>query len=196
MIDPAAAAEARQAGPRHRLFLALRPDPATAARIAAFSGGLSGDHGLPPAPPPVDRLHVTLNYFGVHPQVPAGLTEAVDAAATGLGIAPIDVVLDRVASFDGHRGARPWVMLPSAASAAALQQLYAALAARLRAHGVEGESGRRAFTPHLTLRRVAAPLPAQAVAPIAWQADAVLLVDSRVGRSEHHVLGRWPLVPA
>lgn len=190
---PAADAEARAA--RHRLFLALRPDAATAERIADLAVRLAREQGLQPAPPATARLHVTMNYFGVFAGVPEGLAEAVHAAATGLATAPIDVVLDRVASFDGHRGARPWVMLPSAASTDALRQLYAALATRLRAHGVEDGTGRRAFTPHLTLRRVAAPLPPQAVATIAWQADAVLLVDSRVGRSEHVVLGRWPLVP-
>lgn len=190
---PAADAGARAA--RHRLFLALRPDAATAERIADFAVRLGREQGLQPAPPATARLHVTMNYFGVFAGIPAGLAEAVHAAATGLAIAPIDVVLDRVAGFDGHCGVRPWVMLPSAASAEALRQLYGALATRLRAHGVEGGTGRRAFTPHLTLRRAAAPLPSQAVTPIAWQADAILLVDSRLGRGEHVVLGRWPLVP-
>ena len=50
------------------------------------------------------------------------------------------------------------------------------------------------YTPHLTLLYDPQQVPVRAVEPpLGWTAHDVVLVRSRIGRSSHEVLSRWPL---
>jgi 2'-5' RNA ligase len=74
----------------------------------------------------------------------------------------------------------------------ALLQLQGRLAQALDLRGFVLEA--RPFTPHVTLaRKVARPLPGEAMPPIAWRVTdfALMRSDARGGRYE--TLGRWGL---
>ena len=79
-----------------------------------------------------------------------------------------------------------------AAGLASLRRLQRLLAAAMTDAGI-GRYVRSRFKPHMTLlydRKYVAPQP---IRPLRWTANEVVLIDSLVGRSQHIVLGRWPL---
>ncbi|WHO73262.1 2'-5' RNA ligase family protein [Rhizobium sp. BT03] len=53
----------------------------------------------------------------------------------------------------------------------------------------------RNFTPHMTLLydRKAVP-PTSLDQPVSWTAREFLLIHSLLGKSEHHIIDRWPLL--
>ena len=53
---------------------------------------------------------------------------------------------------------------------------------------------RRSFSPHVTLDYRHAPFASRTIAPLAWRVSEFMLVDSLYRRSQHEVLGCWPLV--
>lgn len=181
--------------PSDRLFLAVRPDAAAAARIAVLARRLRDDHGARGRPLDAARLHVTLQYFGAFAGLPQGLVAAIERVVDGLGLRAFEVAFDHAASFDGGARRRPWVLRGSEDGLARLHELHATLAARLAAAGVHVEVHAR-FVPHLTLLYGDRALPRQAIDPIAWTVGGLVLVDSLVGQGEHRVLRRWPLRPA
>ena len=179
-------------GPQQRLFFALRPPPAAVAAIHAVAASLRDTRAIAGRWTNADKYHVTLQFLGTHPGVPPPLVAAALQAGAGLVHAPCEVALDRVWHFHGGRQA-PCVLLADAASHAALQDLYAALGAALRAHDVSIDQ-RRDYAPHMTLAygamHAAAPV---AIEPIRWRAREFTLMLSHVGSGRHEQLARWPL---
>jgi 2'-5' RNA ligase len=53
----------------------------------------------------------------------------------------------------------------------------------------------RSFTPHMTLLYDARSVEARAIEPVAWTVREFVLVHSRWGRTQHILLGHWPLRP-
>jgi 2'-5' RNA ligase len=49
--------------------------------------------------------------------------------------------------------------------------------------------------PHLTINYAGDRLRGEKTAPIGWTVDAILLVESQVGKATHIEHGRWPLPP-
>ncbi|KND54464.1 2'-5' RNA ligase [Candidatus Paraburkholderia kirkii] len=112
-----------------------------------------------------------MHYLGVFPGIPAETLAQARAAGAGIESPPVEIVLDRVESFSGHRARRPLVLAGEAAGPLAA----------LDAASVAGKRHPR-FTPHVTLLYDEHRLARQAVAPIAWTAREFALVRSLLGQ--------------
>jgi 2'-5' RNA ligase len=175
-----------------RLFLAVRPDAAATARIAALARRLREEHGAHGRPLDDARLHVTLQFFGGFAGLPRSLITAIERVVDGIELRAFEVVFDHVASFDGGGRRRPWVLRGSEDGLAHLHALHAALGRGFAAAGVRVE-GHARYVPHLTLLYGDRALPRQTIDPIAWTVRELVLVDSLVGQGMHRALQHWPL---
>jgi len=188
---PPAVKAKRPRGPRlpHSLFFALLPPPDDALRIAQSAQTLRAQHGLTGTLLRPDRLHVSLQDLGGSvDEPPPAVIDAARLAAAGVPLVPVRVIFDRVLGFAGS-GA---VVLRSAQAdtVAALSALTQALGLALAEAGLRP---RPSHTPHMTLLYDDQPLAEQAIDPLCWTAAYLVLVHSLVGKTEHRVLGRWPL---
>lgn len=179
------------AAPTDRLFLAIYPDAATAASIAALAAALHERHSLHGRPLASERLHVTLHHLGDYVGVPQDVVRGVAEAAARVVAAPFEIGFDRAASFAARHSRRPFVLLGEAQTAAVIT-LQHALGTALGACGL-GRWVAPQFTPHVTLLYDEAMLPAEAIEPVRWRVDEYVLVHSLLGRSRHIPLARWPL---
>lgn len=176
--------------PTDNLFFAVRPDAQAADRIAALTERLRGEHGLKGKSLGVGRFHVTLHPLGDSVGVPLHVVAAATEAAAAVAMAPFDVVFDHALSF-GRKRNRP-VVLGGGEGLATITSLQGALGLALKKTTL-GHVVRTSFTPHLTLLYDDRGIDLRAVEPIHWIAREFLLVRSLLGRSQHEVLGRWPL---
>ena len=166
------------------MFFALVPPP----EIAQSLGMLARDvarraHGRPV---PAENVHLTLAFVGAWPY--ARLPELLDAGAQLRG-APIELRLDTLGGF--RRAGVAWI---GAATASPLTALVTSLATALASAGVALED--RPLAPHVTLaRKCRGPYPDERVAPFAWTADALTLLESqtRADGARYRVIARWPL---
>lgn len=177
--------------PTDRLFFALFPDAAVAARIAGLGERLRRAQGLRGRVLAEERLHVTLHHLGDHAGVPADVVAAACAAAAAVDAAPFEAVFDRVESFAGRARRRPLV-LRGDAGVAGVAQLQSRLGDAMRRHGLARHVDAR-FVPHLTLLYDDRAVDAQAIEPVGWRVRGFALVHSLLGRSTYRVLARWPL---
>ena len=162
-----------------RLFFALWPDAAAADALARLARDLGPRVGGKPVP--ATKIHLTLAFLGE-------VAERAGAAAVPVAGRAFVISVDCVGAFRGARVAWAGIAQPPAA----LVDLQSRLAAQLRAAGFELED--RPFVPHLTLaRRIAAPLPRVAIAPIGWQAREVALMRSEAGTGRYTRLETWEL---
>jgi RNA 2',3'-cyclic 3'-phosphodiesterase len=176
-----------------RLFFAVHPDAACAARIASLVQALRRPLGLRARAISGERSHLTLAFVGSWAQVPEGLHQQllqVGEAVAQQQVPPFDLGFERVASFDHRPRSRPIVLL--ADPAGPVGRLHAHLAAELGRRGVAFDAS-RPYTPHLTLMYDDAKVEPQAVEAIGWTVREFTLMQSLVGRSTHRMLGRWAL---
>lgn len=182
------------AAPTDRLFFALFPDPATAARLAALAHEQAVRHGLHGAPLPAERLHVTLFHLGDWVGLPPAVADAACRAAATLRVTPFEVCLDETASFANRREKKPFV-LKARGGNQALRGFHAALARQLGRQGLARAAG-ESFEPHVTLLYDRRLVPPEPVPPVAWQASEWVLVHSLLGQGRHLRLGSWPMTGA
>lgn len=180
------------AAPTDRVFFALYPPPAVAARADALRRSLQARHGLRGRPVHQDRLHVTLSHVGDFAGLPQGLLDSARRAAGALSpsSAAFDIGFDRVASFRGRPDSQPMILLGEQ-GVAAVTAFQARLDLALRTAAVIRRP--EAFTPHMTLSYEPRLLPAEPIEPITWTAHEFVLVHSLIGQGRHVVLARWPL---
>lgn len=178
--------------PGHKLFFALRPDDATADRIARFATAEHEVRGLPPRLRPSRIFHITLHYFGSFDGEPdARLVATARRAAAELVRPAFGLGFDRFASWgDEHARQHPFV-LTGGQGLEAVRELRDALVERLVAHGLAAPE--REYEPHLTLRYDKRRAPAWPVDLPGWIANEFVLVKSPQGLTRHDVIGRWPL---
>lgn len=173
--------------PEHRLFLALWPDPATRARLQAWSdqfvwpSNLSRQGTGPARRVAAADLHLTLHFIG---QFPVAQTEAL-AQALALDIehqhaaplGPIVLQFGQLTRF--HQGI---TVIEPLDVPAALTELHTRTNAVLRRFGWQGETPPRSYRPHITLARRAdlAIAPEQPLS-LQWRADQMALVVSDHG---------------
>ena len=178
--------------PTDRLFFALFPDEASAARIAALAASECERHGLRGKPLHSNRLHVTLFHLGDWAGVPDDVVAAASRAASGLRKSPFELTFDTIDSFATHRAQKPFVLKASTCNEA-LRSFHARLKDALRQVGL-GEHTRGNFEPHVTLAYDQQQVPPQAVEPIAWCVSEFVLVHSLLGQTRHIRLASWNLV--
>lgn len=186
--------------PTDRLFFAILPDPATAAKIGAFTQQLSHEHALRGRPLLADRLHITLHHLGDYAGLPDGLVERACEAAGQIHAAPFDVRFERVLSFGRKSRNRPIVLLGNQAESGGLADLMAfqkVLYAQMCRAGLQGDKliarQNANFTPHTTLLYDMNEVPERAIEPISWRAAEFVLVHSLLGKTKHIHLARWPI---
>lgn len=174
--------------PTERLFFAVMPDPATAARIAELAEGLREEHGLAGHPLARERLHITLQHLGDYAGLPPSLLARVQQAAARVRMPEFEVCFDQVGSFAGKRQ-HPFV-LRSDHGAELLHGLHDELARCLQ--GVGGKPDPR-FTPHMTLLYDKRQMPVQPVQPLRWFVREFVLIRSFLGQTRYQLEGRWQL---
>lgn len=167
------------------MFFALVPPP----ELAQSLGTLARDVARRACgrPVPAENVHLTLAFIGAWPH--ARLPELLDAGAQLRG-APIALQLDTLGGF--RRAGVAWI--GAATTSSPLAELWASLTAALASAGVALED--RPLAPHVTLaRKCRGPYPDECVAPLAWTADAVTLLESqtRTEGARYRALARWPL---
>lgn len=188
-----------------RLFVALDPDDAVRAEVAAAVAGLQRAAG------PAGRalrfgdpatVHLTLRFLG---DVAAARVDGIAAAVAAVAAAspPLALELRGAGAFPSpHRARVVWLGL--AGDLAPLAALASALDLALAPLGYPPEA--RPFTPHLTVARararggapgLAAALQAAStgLAPVAWRATTLTLFESHLepGGARHVPLRRVPL---
>lgn len=163
-----------------RLFYALWPDAATRTALLAWQARLQGK------PVRAEKLHLTLAFLG---QRPASELPALLAILEQLPAHPIDLLFDHASHF--AQLALAWAAL--AQPSPALLALRAACMHALAQQGLAPRFEHDRFTPHVTLARQAPPA-SQDFAPIAWQADELVLVESLKSSGDYRILASRKLI--
>jgi 2'-5' RNA ligase len=139
-------------------------------------------------------LHMTVLIVSEPPSVSDDLIayyRAVgDRIASRSPLEPFDVVFERARRNAGGDASQPLVLLPGKGKREFKRVQNAALAA-VKAFGREALP-QGISSPHSTLLYGRGEVD-EPVAPITWRVDELCLILSRVGLSEHEVVGRWPL---
>lgn len=175
----------------HRLFFAVQPDTHAASLADDLERQLRVELGLTGKRVAKERLHVTLHWLQDHISLPPDLLAEAMNAGSAAEMAPFDVVFDRVESLGDVNHGGPLV-LTGTAGLASLRQFQRVLAAAMTDAGA-GQYVRSSFKPHVTLLYDEQYVPRRNVPAVCWTVNELVLVESRVGKSQHIVLGRWPL---
>jgi RNA 2',3'-cyclic 3'-phosphodiesterase len=178
---------------KHRLFFALLPPPADAARISHLAQQLRGAAGLKGKPVSADRLHVSLHGLGEYAGLPEQLVSAAREAGDTVCVPQFDVVFDCAGSFGGHggRGKRPFVLW-STDEIDLLMLFNRALAKALAQAGLSRWIASQ-FTPHITLLYDSRIARQRAIEPVRFRVRELVLVDSLIHQGRHVPIARWPL---
>jgi len=175
---------------RHSLFFALVPPAEDAQRIAQVAKTLRAEHGLAGKLLLPERLHVTLRGLGGYEKSPpddvVAAAKAAAVAVMALARPRFDVTFDRLLHFPASRA----VVLRSGTPSVPLAALARALGLAVQQAGLRTKPG---GTAHMTLMYDERGLPEHSIEPVGWTATEFVLIHSLVGKTEHLVLGRWPL---
>ena len=186
----AGALESAMPAHRQRLFFALCPpaDVRSAIELTVLrltARAVVRGNWLQP-----EKYHITLQFLGSFERVPEDLIGRALRAGAAARFRPIDIELDRLASFGQHRNS-PCILRASAPAAAALQAFWRELGAALTQQHVDAEV--RPYVPHLTLAYgEIMSADTLSIDPIRWRATEFMLMRSCVGQTHHEELARWP----
>jgi 2'-5' RNA ligase len=180
-------------GEKARVFFALWPDAANAARLHAIAQ--QWHRSLGGRVTREDSLHTTLVFIG---DIALDRLPSLLSLADGIQTSTFDIDFDAGGCWKHNRIAYLGMcQLPKA-----LQNLQFELAARIRAAGFEIE--KRSFSPHITLIRKAAcdnaakenPINKNPAEPVTWLVRDFVLVKSSMSANGSHYeqIGRWPLL--
>ena len=168
---------------RYRYFLGSRPDPGLLCALAPLCevAGQRRRH--------IRAEHLHLTWFVIaelHERDPFILGRVEGALAAG-ALTSGSMWLGRV------RGGAKGATLYSRGHKPEILRLYGDLASRLTARGLPPLHRKSGFDPHLTLGYDPCAFDPFLVLH-EWIPDALLLIESEVGKTIHNVLGRWPLL--
>jgi len=187
---PPSAADTRSCN----LFFGVFPPPQVRAAMAAQVERLRETSPVRARWSDPLRYHVTVQFLGRFP-IAATLApdteplSAIRAAARAVTVPAFDLHLDTTGSFARSRVG--W--LGCTHPPASLLSLWHCLGEALDALGVSRDSATH-YVPHVTVLRDARQYwPAQAIAPIPWRVDALVLARSREGPGPYEALESWPL---
>jgi 2'-5' RNA ligase len=187
------AARRRKFGPsqKERIFFACLPDAATGLRIAALSQSFKSEFAMEGALILPEHLHVTLFHLGDWATLPDEIVRIAKEAASQMRAHAFEAAFARAESFRNSTGVYPFVLTGALAPWRALHQ---ALGDALKKAGLGGAT-QGEFKPHITLAYDKLRVKPRAIAPMVWTVRDVVLVHSRLGKTEHIHLGRWALSP-
>jgi 2'-5' RNA ligase len=163
--------------PRNPLYIQAKPPPQVQAQIAALP---RNDPGRGP-----QLLHATLmSLFDLHYAPPEWLGQVI-AALDSLDAPAFPLAFDRIEN-------RKAVTLRTRAPLAEARAFQASLVRHLLERKAPMMLGTTP-EPHVTINYRGDRLGSQKIPPIGWTVDAILLVESVVGKTSHIEHGRWPL---
>jgi RNA 2',3'-cyclic 3'-phosphodiesterase len=174
-----------------RLFFCVMPDDAVSGEVMQLGDRLFVQHALGGSRLRRDRLHMSLHPVGDYPRLPTKVIYAASRAARTVLMAPFEIRLRTVQSFEPaphKRNRRPLVLLGEGGDA--LPMLFRNLGMALLENGLKAAAS---FTPHMTLSYGPQPVPMQPIEPIRFQATDFVLIHSRLGLTQYEVIDRWPL---
>jgi 2'-5' RNA ligase len=166
----------------HRLFFAIRPDPATARRTCAFAEPFAA--GAPLLPP--ERQHMTIAITNDYTDYPGGAEETLRTIGDGILADPFEISLDRIVASRRSVALRPSSRIP------AFSALADMLGARMVSAGLQRHGYR--CSPHQTLFYRQGEPWQRRTEGFTWDVREFVLVHSEVGNSRHTIRGRWPLI--
>lgn len=166
----------------YRYFLALPVPRSVASQMVA----LRESFGLTASPIGMERLHMTLCLSDDYPDPQPMFADRVERALADFALPECTVSLDTIAGGHG-----PVVLLANH-ERGGVRELQRLLSRRLASQGISAREGAR-FSPHVTLAYDRSFTLSRAIDPIGWTPDEVMLVESWVGRTQHHRLGSWDL---
>jgi 2'-5' RNA ligase len=176
------------------LFVAALP-PADIVRSASMTAQmLRATHRITKASMPDDRLHVTVQPVCVFPATwPGHKLSQVLEIATELTptFSPFPMRLDRAGSM-GRHAPTALALKGDAASRRALAELTCPLAKALQSYGFD-EFEHAGRLPHMTLVYGTQWIADQAIEPIGWTVDRLMLLVSHRGCGHYQRVGAWPL---
>lgn len=175
--------------PTDRLMFLVYPDAGTAERIAREARRLRDHLGLRGQPLLTDRFHITLHHLGEYVGLPNDMVAKGKQAGGALQAAPFELTFDRAASFANRPGNNPFTLQ----GGEGLQDLIVfqrALGLELAKAGAKPD---KQFVPHITLLYDGQIVPEQAIEPIRWTVERFVLVQSKLGQTQHIVLRSWDL---
>lgn len=175
--------------PTDRLMFLLYPDPGAAEEIAQEARRLREALGLRGQPLLTDRFHVTLHHLGDYVGLPGDMVAKGKVAGGALAHAPFEVLFDRAASFANRPGNNPFT-LQGGEGVQPLIAFQRALGEKMAGARLKPD---KSFTPHITLLYDGQVVPAQDIAPIRWTVNRFVLVQSKLGQTQHIVLQAWDL---
>lgn len=182
-------------GPRScNLFFGVFPPPPVREAMAAQVARLRDDAPVRGRWSDPQRYHVTVQFLGRFPfaatQSPdAEPLAAIRAAAASLPAPAFDLRVDTTGSFARSRVGWLGFTHPPAALFALWKGLGEALDQSGAPHDAQPH-----YIPHVTVLRDAKERwPAQAIAPIPWHVDMLVLARSREGPGAYELLESWPL---
>ena len=170
--------------PMFRYFLGFQVPADRAGWLARQLPPVSGDlfAGLKP-----QNYHLTLCTIAEtqaqHPFLRQRVAKAFEAGLPAASAIPFG----RIVSKDG--GAE----LVTTGSVVGIRQLYDAIALLLAPHDMEPLHRKSGLRPHITLGYGKCDFPAVPMA-WTWTPRELVLIESHVGHSRHHVLQSWPLL--
>lgn len=167
---------------RHRLFFAIRPPDGLVPEIAVLRDRDGAGHGRVAD----HRLHLTTWLFPDRADFPHMLVERARQAVDTLDLRRFGIAFDRMTGDD--RGIR---LLPSE-PILGYMAFQRTLAAALARAGLRSRSGWR-FAPHMTLRYGGRQSIDEAIVPVSWVAQELVLIDSILGAHRHETLAHWTL---
>jgi 2'-5' RNA ligase len=184
----------RQRPPRpERLFFGLFPDAGTSRRIGQFAERLVGDRRLDGTRVKDERLHISLHHVGDYWRLRSKIIYAARLAAKAVSLPPFEVTFRCVTSLPlpPSRNGRPArAALVLLGEGEALFEIYRSLGAAMEMSGLRPSPR---FVPHMTLLYGSGAIPLQAVDPIRFVADELVLVHSERGLTRYHAVDRRPL---
>jgi len=176
------------------LFFAALPPAETARSASMTSQKLCATHRIAKAPMPDDLLHVTVQpVCAFAATLPGHKLSQVIEIATELTPAfpPFPMRFDRAGSM-GRQAPSALALKGDVASRRALAELTGPLAKALQSYGFD-EFERAGSLPHMTLVYGTQWIADQAIEPIGWVVDRLVLLVSHRSCWHYQRVGAWPL---
>lgn len=172
------------------VFFAVYPADEDRPRVAEWQKQLCADQPSAITLRPVELLHVSVAICGRPDRKRQSLQDALREAARHFSFQPFDLTFEATARFSHDN--RAFVAVADEAGQRRVNELRIALADAQRWAGLLGPRGKH--VAHLTLGYGdKLPEVRRSIPPFRFHVDAVDLVMSNTGRSEHVRLDRWLL---
>lgn len=173
----------------NRLYFGLRPPADVERQVATIGDGcknvfsLSGRLRL-------TTLHVTILRVADYPDLPEHVIFAALQAGAAAESPPISISFDRIMRFPQAQA----VVLCGEGGRKSLTKLHVQLGVAMHnaglPHNISGT-----FKPHMTLLYDRKAVPETMLdCPVSWTAHELLLIHSVLGKTEHDIIDRWPLL--